>query len=210
MTISSRLLLTLLTACTGQFAAGPSGPAQPGPTSPPPPSGSDETGGPVATTYYAPPPGPAAARPAAGTQAPFGATVAEQNAVMKTEADLADIEELVRTSCGVPAFHVSVAWTDYLSLQDADFDGRTRDNVYGCPVSQIGESLRQLAATCADSAILRGSVQRKLASAVGHPRVGPVSAKRPSHVFTLEAGVLHIQYQICTSNTYSTELQKVF
>ena len=102
-----------------------------------------------------------------------------------------------------------MAWTDYLSLHDADFEGRTRDNVYGCPVSQIGYSLRQLASSCGDSAILRGSVQRKLAAVVGHPRVGPVSAARPSHVFTLEKGVLHIQYHVCTSNTPSDELQKV-
>ncbi len=208
MSILPRLLITLLTACTGQFAAGAGGPA--GAAGPSGTSGNDPSGGPEATTYYAPPPGSANVPPPAGEQAAFGTTVAEQNAVTRTETELAEIEALVREKCGVPAFHVSVAWTDYLSLNDADFEGRSRDNVYGCPTSQIGDSLRQLASTCGDSAILRGSVQRKLASVIGHPRVGPVSAKRPSHVFTLEKGVLHVQYHFCTSNTSSDEMQKVF
>ena len=205
MTSLTALLLTTLTACTGQFAAGTSGPTGPAaPAGPYGASGDDQT-----ATSYAPPDRSAPAPMPMGDQAGFGSTLAEQKAVTEVETELANIEALVRAKCGVPAFRVSVAWTDYLSLRDADFEGRARDNVYGCPTSQIGDSLRQLASSCEGSALLRGAVQNKLASVVGHPRVGPVSAARPSHVFTLQGGVIHIQYHFCTSNIDTTELQKV-
>jgi hypothetical protein len=201
MTSITAVLLTTLAACTGQFAAGAGGPTTM-------PAGTTSGGDGQTATAYTPPDTSAPAPTPTGEQAGFGSTLAEQKAVVEVETELQAAQDLVRAKCGVPAFRASVAWTDYLSLRDADFEGRARDNVYGCAKAQIGDSLRQLASSCADSALVRGSVQNKLASVVGHPRVGTVNAAHPSHVFTLQGGVMHIQYHFCTSNIETTELQK--
>ncbi len=144
-----------------------------------------------------------------GEHARFGSTIAEQTAVTQVEAELRDLADLVGTKCGVQGFGVSVAWTDYLSLRDADFEGRARDNVYVCAADQLESSLRQLADSCASSAIVRGAVQEKVSSVIGHPRVGLVDAAHPSHVFALQGGVVHVQYHFCSTNTDPAALQKV-
>lgn len=201
------LALGCLASCTGQFAAGPAGSGASGPRPVEPDGSSDPSGG--TATMYTPPDNTVAAPMPMGAHARFGSTIAEQTAVMHVETELRDVADLVRTKCGVPNFDVSVAWTDYLSLRDTDFEARDRANVYACAADQVDASLKHLADSCTGSAIIRGAMQQKVSSVIGHPRVGLVDATHPSHVFALEGGVVHIQYHFCTSNTDTTNFQKV-
>jgi hypothetical protein len=200
LTVSTIVLSTA--SCTGGFALGGPGNGTAGPSGTS--GGNNQTG-----TSYTPPPGPGPGPVAQGSNAIFGSTLAEQKAVTEVEANLVTITELVRSKCGVPNLTITIAWTDYLPLQDSQFEGRTRDNVYGCADDQIDGPLRQLADNCERSSLTRGAMQQKVTSMLWHPRTGQVDAAHPSHVYNLSAGVLHVQYHVSSSNTDTTNLQKV-
>jgi hypothetical protein len=128
----------------------------------------------------------------------FGANIDERRAVAESEAQVGEVADLLRTGCSVPTLKVTIAWSEYAAFSDADFEGRTRANVYGIAGAQITGDLRFLAEHCSDP-LVRSAVQG-LHEIAWHPRVGPVDAAHPSHVYTVHAGVLTARYHVSTSN----------
>jgi hypothetical protein len=138
----------------------------------------------------------------------FGATVDERKGVTDAEAALAEVVQLVRTQCAAPNFTATIAWQDYLGFTDADFSGRTRANVYSLAGGQIADHLRQLASSCSNAS-LSGAVRTEMQTLVAHPRVGPVDAAHPSHVFTRAGTGVNLVFHVSTSNTSSDTLQHI-
>ena len=138
----------------------------------------------------------------------FGATVDERQGVAESETLLAEVVQLVRTQCSAPNFTATIAWQDYLGFADTDFSGRTRANVYSLAGGLVADHLRTLASHCSNPS-LSGAVRTEMQTLVAHPRVGPVSAAHPSHVFTRVGNGVNLVFHLSSTNTASDALQHI-
>lgn len=145
---------------------------------------------------------------------PFGENSVEQQATQKTEENLTNILEQLNKACGTNAT-LTIDWPGYApafnSFPENKRDNRDITNIYANVEHNTDAWFRGLRDYCNDNAIFKANVQKKLKEIRLQPsRTVEVSAKNPSHIVRLQAGVMVITHHLFTSNTSYDELRKIF